>query len=318
VSRTAIADKKPFVLSSSSSNHHQKSKYYTENKISDRRNLVSQFISNEQANKLVEVLKLKESYFTEQFNGTFVYGCEQLVYGYGETTPTAVIPRKDTQKQRMTRHTRKRALLKNFLEVSRQISDYAEIFFNTSLKVESCVFNIRKTPGLTQYLSFANGYNVSTRWTHGVHVDQCQLDFTFTDRVECRKNEQFKANRHFTAILYLHEVEGGNFAFVDLPRNHTYRSLTDIPAPSNLLIKEAIERSRKRKLSQKEEEKETDLSPSTTNSSVYFLTQKGFIHSYITSRWKVGTIHKWSGKYSSELPIYSVRHTLSLWFTRED
>lgn len=318
--------RKPLVLSKVDSStsipgNAMNQSHFIENKISSQRNLITQFISDDQASKIIDVLKLKYPYFTEQYNGTFVYGCEQLLYGYGEsqTQPRMKQQQQEQQQHRMSRQLK--ILIKNFLEVTRKISDYAESFFDTALQVESCVFNIRKTPGMPQYLPFAR-MNVS-RWTHGVHVDQCQLDFAFTDRVECRESKLFKANRHFTAVLYLHEVEGGNFAFVDLPRNHSFRSLADIPAPSNLEIKEAIQRARRRKIlassssSDSISNRRLEESSDESQSGEYYLTREGIFTVVPPAPGKLVLFTSGAENMHGVTDLLSpVRYTLSLWFTR--
>lgn len=191
--------------------------------VNHQRVIIDQFISQMEVNNLVELLTSRQSIFRKQYNGTFVCECTELLYDYShvsnETTP----------------HQMK--LLKSLLKVSGDVSNYIDTFFNTSVQLQTCVTNVRRSAGYSHRLHFKNS-NIS-EWTHGIHSDQCRLMWNKKDTIVCDDGDpHIRTDRHYTAVLYLNEIDGGNLAFVDLPQNssirRTYRSLEDIPPPSNV------------------------------------------------------------------------------------
>lgn len=82
--------------------------------------------------------------------------------------------------------------------------------FNVSTSIETILVTNRVVP---QELHDFNG----TKWAHGVHVDNCEMNYLeYTFNRTCRLNPSTQA-RHFTAILYVNECLGANFHFIDYP-----------------------------------------------------------------------------------------------------
>lgn len=251
--------RKPLVLSVSDR------PVYNESILADRRSLINQFIPLKEVENLIELIKSRESNYKEQYNGTFVYGCSQLLYGDSDYPENVTI----------TPHRMK--LFKSLLKLSGDVSRYVEWFFNTTVQLQSCVMNIRRAAGFSHYLVFKNS-NIS-RWTHGIHADQCQLLWNEKDKLVCTNNDpHIRADRHYTAVLYLNEVAGGDFAFVDVPQNHSYRSLrslADIPAPPSVKSVQRSERARSQRGLQTDQETAKAQAAMAARADEFYITRNG-------------------------------------------
>ena len=189
--------KHPLILTSISDK-----KYNDSILVSQQRIVIDQFISRKEVNSLISLLLLRQSIFRMQYNGTFNCGCEQILY---EDSPTM---NKSTTPHQMK-------LLKSLLKVTEEVSSYIDRFFNTSVQLQTCLTNVRRAVGYSNIQYFRNS-NIS-RWTHGIHSDQCRLQWA-KDKIVCDHSDpHIRSDRHYTAVLYLNEIEGGDLAFVDTP-----------------------------------------------------------------------------------------------------
>ena len=201
-----------------------------------------------------------------------------------------------------------------------------EMYVNKSLLLESVLLAVRQLPGERLRIPFYRYPNESI-WTHGVHADQCHLNFGFSDRFECKRSKHFKVNRHFTAVLYLNEVEGGNFAFVDIPHNHSYSSLADIPAPSNVYVSRRLEHQRSRSSQSLRQLREN--TPSTQPTDItesghltgeeYYLTKFGIYTVVVPAVGQLSAFSSGAENIHGVTELLggegAVRYSLNVWFT---
>ena len=118
--------------------------------------------------------------------------------------------------------------------------EYTRKFFHVDMNLQTTYLGVRN-PGAKYNIPFRK-FNYSW-WCHGVHVDRCDLVMN-EKTVNCRKIPEASYDRQYTALLYVSEYVHSNLIFIDLPKQHQYRRLSDIPPPSEGEIATARHRRR--------------------------------------------------------------------------
>lgn len=116
-------------------------------------------------------------------------------------------------------HRRYLKAMATMLKLIERIADYTDTAFGTSVVVDEASLFIRTTNEETKERGFQEFLHINhTYWNHNAHCDACALEFA-VDGVDCRVSTVYKSNLDFSAVLYLNEVEGGEFGFIELPQS---------------------------------------------------------------------------------------------------
>jgi len=280
--------KHPLILNSISDK-----KYNDTILVNQQRIVIDQFISRKEVKSLVDLLVLRQSIFRMQYNGTFNCGCDQILY---EDSPTM---NKSTTPHQMK-------LFKSLLKVTEEVSNYIETFFNKSVQLQACLTNVRRAVGYSNIQYFRNS-NIS-RWTHGIHSDQCRLQWA-KDKIVCDHSDpHIRSDRHYTAVLYLNEVEGGDLAFVDTP------------APPNEEATESAEKSkvniRREMVSNKGKEV---LGPGQVLYDDFYITREGIFTVVPPTAGKLAIFTSGAENIHGVTEVLgAARYVIYLWYNRVD
>ena len=116
-------------------------------------------------------------------------------------------------------HRRYLAAMTTMLRIIERIAVYTESAFGSPVIVDEANFFIRTTNEETRIQGFQELLKINhTQWNHVPHCDSCSLDNSPAG-VGCQISTVYKSNLDFSAILYMNEVEGGEFGFVELPKS---------------------------------------------------------------------------------------------------
>ena len=102
-----------------------------------------------------------------------------------------------------------RRLILTAYKVRNRIFDFAKVYYqDPNIYIEAARFHLRSPGGAAP--TFNN-----TAFAHGPHVDNCNWDAENDyNGTQCSHNPN-TYQRHITAVLYLHNCDGGEFTFFD-------------------------------------------------------------------------------------------------------
>jgi len=183
--------------------------------LANNRIVIDHFVSKKENDMILEYAKLMEPQMHRQVNGAQNLEGNELLHG------------KSYNESRI-RDVREISLVKNYIRVVKKMVEYTRNFFQVDMNLQTTYLGVRN-PGAKYNIPFRK-FNYSW-WSHGVHVDRC--DLIMNDKtVNCRKIPEASYDRQYTALLYISEYVHSNLVFIDLPKQHQYRRLSEIPPPS--------------------------------------------------------------------------------------
>lgn len=157
--------------------------------INRKRLTVHNFISKVESDNLVEFIRSQRSQLRLEHQGLEFGGLNQLAANILNENYNLTI----------------REFVLNSYKIRKRILDTVKAYLKTEdIYVESTNFHLR-TPGM--FWTYNN-----TDYGHGIHADNCIFDIN--NRENCGANNNI-VQRHFSAVLYLHECDGGELIFTD-------------------------------------------------------------------------------------------------------
>lgn len=202
---------------------------------------VDDFISLDEARSFKQLIMEFENdpYFIRLYkglNGTdarrllldpHIYSSSKAIQSSSSSSSSHMAHRRYRGKRFMdseTKHinTTRLGLIRNFVTIFDKIVQYVIDAFNQDLVTQTVGVSIRDGPWATIHQKYP-GLN-TTLWNQPPHVDQCYVEFTQTS-IRCRKNTYLY--RDYSVVLYLNEVEGGDFMFLDFPDTPIDESVID-------------------------------------------------------------------------------------------
>jgi len=85
-----------------------------------------------------------------------------------------------------------------------------QYFFKQKMYIDAAIVNRRTWPQETWPFN-------NTQYSHGIHADNCQILFDSKLQFAGCRPTQLSDIRHYTAILYLNQVQGADLLFFDFP-----------------------------------------------------------------------------------------------------
>lgn len=200
--------------------------------LTNNRIVIDHFVSKKENDMILEYAKVLEPSMRTQTNGAQNLEGNELLHGlFGSSGKRAY-------NESRVRDIREIALVKNYIRVVKKMVEFTRKFFQVDMNLQTTYLGVRN-PGAKYNIPFRR-FNYSW-WSHGVHVDRCDLVMS-RNSVNCRKIPEASYDRQYTALLYISEYVHSNLVFIDLPKEHQYRRLTEIPPPSEAEIATARRR----------------------------------------------------------------------------
>lgn len=190
--------------------------------LANNRIVIDHFVTKKENDMIMEYARMMEPQMHLQANGALNLEGSELLHGLWGSSG------KRLYNESNIRDLREIALVKNYIRVVKKMVEYTRRFFQVEMNLQTTYLGVRN-PGAKYNIPFRK-FNYSW-WSHGVHVDRCDLVMN-EKSVNCRKIPEASYDRQYTALLYLSEFVHSNLVFIDLPKQHQYRRLTDIPPPS--------------------------------------------------------------------------------------
>ena len=219
------------------------------------RSVVNNFASIEEIALIRELLEATEFLFVNTSSpGNIVYGMKDLLIHHFQPKSPRVIRYYQQQDRKLHRNSRynknhsssftsessststSRSLLslagmKNgylrrylaamatILRIIERVAVYTDKTFGTSIVVDEANLFIRSTDIPTRFLGHQEFLQINhTHWNHNAHCDKCAIDVA-VDGLDCRVSTVYKSNLDYSGVLYINEVEGGEFGFFELPKS---------------------------------------------------------------------------------------------------
>lgn len=170
-------------------------------KISRKRNMVDHFISSSDSNILEKYIESRKGTLSMTYPGNYARSVQDF-----HLNPSAVIEEDIFEETKLLLYTVFKA------------TDYIESFFNSDLRYDNIAVSLRDLPGLVYQMNLQRTAK-KQYWCHEFHSDYCSAgDEHSNGRIVCLKGSE-KKDRQYTAALYFNEIEGGEFAFIDVSPN---------------------------------------------------------------------------------------------------